>query len=131
MVKFLSRHPDGAAGVALVLARASCALLVFAVLGRSPLFILVSGLATIVPGAFVLGLATGSGTRVLAFTLACIAIVDALTVRGGLRLAMVAYAGEYAALTLLGPGAYSVDAFVFGRRVVRLDPRSPDRGNRD
>ena len=131
MVKFLSRHPDGAAGVALALMRVSCALIAFSVLGRSPLLILFSGVATIVPGAFALALATGSGTRVLAFLLACVAIVDVFTVRSGLTLTMVAHAGGYAALALLGPGAYSIDAFVFGRRVVRLDPRSPDRGNGD
>lgn len=129
MVKFLSRHPDGAAGVALALMRVSCALIAFAVLARSPLHILFSGFATIVPGVLALALVTGSGTRVLAFLLACVAIGDVLTIGSGSKLTMLAHAAGYAALILLGPGAYSIDAFVFGRRVVRLNPRSPDRGS--
>ena len=36
-----------------------------------------------------------------------------------------------AALLLLGPGAFSMDAHRYGRRVILLKPRSPDRGMRD
>lgn len=131
MVKYLSRHPDGATGVALTLIRISCALIVFPLLARSPLHVLFSGLATIFPGVIALALAAGFGTRAIAFMFACVAFVDVLMARSGVRLTMVAHAAEYAALVLLGPGAYSVDAMVFGRRVVRLDPGTPDRGTGD
>lgn len=131
MVKLLSRHPDGAAGVALALMRLSCALLAFPVLTRSPLVAFLSSLAAIISGIIALALLTGIGTRVLALMLACVATVDVFTVRSGLKLTLVADASAYAALIMLGPGAYSIDALAFGRRVVRLDPRSPDRGTDD
>jgi hypothetical protein len=44
-------------------------------------------------------------------------------------LTMIALACGCAALGLLGPGAYSIDANVFGRRVIRLEPRGPDRAS--
>lgn len=131
MVKFLSRHPDGAAGVALALMRVSCALLAYPVLSRSPLLVLHSGFAAIISGIVALALLTGFGTRTFALILACVATVDVVTVRSALRLTLVADASAYAALVMLGPGAYSIDAVAFGRRVVRLDPRSPDRGTDD
>jgi hypothetical protein len=36
--------------------------------------------------------------------------------------------GGAVSLVLLGPGAWSIDAHLHGRRVIRLDPRSPERG---
>lgn len=131
MVKLLSRHPDGDAGVALALMRVSCALIAFPALARLPLPIVSSGLSTILAAVLALTLVAGFGTRVFAFLLTGIAIADALTLRGDLELLMMAGAGAYIALLLLGPGAYSIDAIIYGHRVVRLDVRSPDRGNDD
>jgi putative oxidoreductase len=131
MVKFLSRHPDGAAGIALALMRISCALIAFPVLTGPPLRIFLSGPAGLIPAIVALAVAIGLGTRALTLLLACVALADMLGARSGLRLTMLAHAGGYAALVLLGPGAYSLDAMIFGRRVVRLDPRAPDRGTED
>ncbi len=130
MIKLLSRYPDGAAGVALALIRVSCALIAFPVLARLPLGV-ISSSATILSAVIALVLVTGFGTRTIAFMLAGVAIVDVLTIRGHLGLTMISHAGVCTALVLLGPGAYSIDAVVFGRRVIRLGPRFPDRGNGD
>jgi|SRR6185437_3826237 len=129
MVKFLSRHPDGAAGIALALMRVSCALIAFPVFTRPPLLIFPSGPAELIPGIVALALAIGFGTRALALLLACLTLTDVLAAHSGLRLTMLAHAGGCAALALLGPGAYSIDAVLFGRRVIRLEPRPPDRGS--
>jgi len=131
MVKSLSRHPDGGSGVALALLRVSCALIAFPALARLPLPNLSSALATILSAVLALTLVTGIGAKVFAFLLDGITLADVLTLRGDLELMMIAGAAACTALVLLGPGAYSIDAIIYGRRVIRLDVRSPDRGNDD
>jgi uncharacterized membrane protein YphA (DoxX/SURF4 family) len=131
MTKFLSRYPDGVAGIGLAFLRFCCALIVFPALAQLPLPGFVSDLGTVFAAVLALALVTGVGTRLVAFALACVTVADAFAASSDWRLAMVAHTGGYVALVLLGPGAYSVDANVFGRRVVRLDPRSPDRGSGD
>ena len=131
MTKFLSRYPDGAAGVALVLMRLSCAIIAYSMLARLPLPIFFSDFATILSAVIAFALVTGIGTRAIAFMLAGVAMVDVFKNFGDGGLAMIGNAIGYAALVLLGPGAYSIDANVFGRRVVRLNPHSPDRGSGD
>jgi hypothetical protein len=61
---------------------------------------------------------------VLAISLA-IAISSA---HGERALLLMSAAGSTSALLLRGAGAYSIDAHRYGRRVIRLEPRSPDRG---
>ena len=46
----------------------------------------------------------------------------------GDTLHLLACAGCVGALALLGPGAFSIDAKWYGRRVIRLVGRSPDGG---
>ena len=50
---------------------------------------------------------------------------------GEAMLPLLACAGSAAALALLGPGAFSVDAKWYGRRVIKLVARTPDRGGLD
>jgi putative oxidoreductase len=113
MMKSLSRYPDGAAGIALVLLRLAC----------------VPKASMVVSAALALALALGFGTRIVAFVLAAAAIVTAFTTGSDSALTMIARACGCAALGLLGPGAYSIDANVFGRRVIRLEPRGPNRAS--
>jgi putative oxidoreductase len=127
MMKPLSRYPDGATGVALVLLRLACAWIAFLTIARLPFPQFSPNASIVVSAAFALVLALGFGTRIVAFVFAAAAIATAL-MTGTDALTMMARACGCAALGLLGPGAYSIDANVFGRRrVIRLEPRGPDR----
>jgi putative oxidoreductase len=127
MTRFSSRYPDGAAGIALVLLRLACAWIAFLVIARLPFSQFSPNASTAVSAAFALALGLGVGTRIVAFVLAAAAIATAFMTGGDVALTMIARACGCAALGLLGPGAYSIDANVFGRRVIRLEPRAPDR----
>jgi putative oxidoreductase len=127
MPKFLSRYPDGTAGIALVLLRLACAWIAFLGIARLPFPQFSPNASIVVSAAFALALALGLGTRILAFVSAAAAIATAFMTDSDIALTMIARACGCAALGLLGPGAYSIDANVFGRRVVRLEPRGPDR----
>ena len=129
MTKFLSRYPDGAAGIALVLLRLACAWIAFLVIARLPLPQFSPNASTVVAAAFALALALGFGTRIVAFVLAAAAIALASMTGIDSALTMIARACGCAALGLLGPGAYSIDAIVFGRRVIRLEPRGSGRAS--
>jgi hypothetical protein len=129
MMRPLSRYPDGAAGLALVLLRLACAWIAFLVIARLPLPRVSPNASMVAAAAFALALALGFGTRIVAFVPAAAAIVTAFMTGSDSALTMIARACACAALGLLGPGAYSVDANVFGRRVIRLEPRGPDRAS--
>jgi putative oxidoreductase len=128
-MKSLSRYPDGAAGIALVLLRLACAWIALLVIARLPFPQFSPHTSVVVSAAFALALALGFGTRTVAFALAAAAIATAFMTGSDSALTMIARACGCAALGLLGPGAYSIDANVFGRRVIRLEPRRPDRPN--
>jgi hypothetical protein len=131
MMKSLSRYPDGAAGIALVLLRLACAWIAFLLIARLPFPQFSPNASMVVSAAFALALALalGFGTRIVAFVLAAAAIATAFMTGSDSALTMIARACGCAALGLLGPGAYSIDANVFGRRVIRLEPRGPDRAS--
>jgi len=129
MMKSLSRYPDGAAGIALVLLRVACAWITFLVIARLPFPQFSPNASIVVSAAFAFALALGFGTRIVAFVLAAAAVATAFMSGSDSALTMIARACGCAALGLLGPGAYSIDANVFGRRVIRLEPRGPDRAN--
>lgn len=127
MTKWLSRYPDGTAGIALVLLRLACAWMAPFVIGRLTFLQSSPNAAMAVSVAFVLALAFGFGTRFAAFVPAVAALATLFAGGSDGSLAMLARACGCASLGLLGPGAYSIDANVFGRRVIRLEPRAPDR----
>jgi len=126
-MKSLSRYPDGAAGIALVLLRLACAWIAFLVIARLPFRPFSPNASIVVSAAFALALAFGFGTRIVAFIFAAAAVATAFMTGSDSALTMIARACGGAALGLLGPGAYSIDANIFGRRVIRLEPRGPDR----
>ena len=122
---FLARYPDGAPGIALVLLRLSCAWI--AILASLPFRQLSPHAAMVVSAALALALGLGCGTRIVAFVLAVVAIATTFMAGSDIAVTMIARACACAALGVLGPGAYSIDANVFGRRVFRLEPRASDR----
>ena len=129
MMKSLSRYPDAAAGIALVLLRLACAWIAFLMIARLPFPQFSPNASIVVSVAFALTLALGFGTRIVAFVLAAATMATAFMTGNDSALTMIARACGCAALGLLGPGAYSIDANVFGRRVIRLEPRGPDRAS--
>jgi putative oxidoreductase len=129
VTRFLARYPDGAAGIGLVLLRLACAWIAFLVIARPPFPHFSPNASIVVAAAFALALALGLGTRIVAFVPAAAAIATAFMTGSDIALTMIARACGCAALGLLGPGAYSIDANVFGRRVIRLEPRGPDRAS--
>ena len=129
MLRSLSRYPDGAAGIALVLLRLACAWIAFLVIARLPFLQFSPNASIVVSAVFALALALGFGTQIVAFVPAAAAIASAFMTGSDSALTMIARACGCVALGLLGPGAYSIDANVFGRRIIRLEPRGPDRAN--
>lgn len=110
-----------------MLLRFACAWIAFLAIAPLPLPQSSPNGSTVVSAAVALALALGFGTRIAAFVLASAGIAVAFTTASDTALTMIAHACGCAALGLLGPGAYSIDATVFGRRVILLEPRAPDR----
>jgi uncharacterized membrane protein YphA (DoxX/SURF4 family) len=131
MLRRVVQYPDGVTGIALLFLRFSHAAIVVPALASLPLT--PSGLrtATIFAVALVLALATGFGTRVAALLILLELAVALFAATGEGRLLLLGPLGGAGALVLLGPGAYSIDAYAFGRRVIRVRPYSPDRGAED
>lgn len=123
----ISRFPDGLTGAALLLLRLCCALLAFPALGR--LWPSASWWPAAIPAALLaLTLLTGFATRSAAAAVGVALTVCLTGARGEAILLLLAGTAAAGALALLGPGAASIDAHRFGRRVIRLEPRSPGRG---
>ena len=122
------RYPDGLFGVALLLLRLSYAAIAFPALARlwpAPAITVPIGLGA---AAIALALVLGFGARAAALLLATALAIGIGSARGDLTWFLVGCTGGVVALVLLGPGAWSIDAHLYGRRVIRLEPRSPERG---
>lgn len=112
MPKVHSSYPDGVHGIALLIMRLCHAVAAFAVFsggGAAPASVVVAVLLTI-----------GFGTRYVSLLLAGAAAWSAWSSQGGMALALIGQAGSSIALVLLGAGAWSLDARLFGRRVIHL-----------
>lgn len=110
--------PAGLSGAALLLLRISAALLlVVAALVLGPVSWWVWGLIAVTA----LSLLMGALTRFSA-GLACMAAIgSAILSAKGLDLLFALHALNAAALCILGPGAFSVDARIYGRRIITID----------
>ncbi len=130
MSKTILSYPDGVAGIALLLLRLSSSLIAWTVLSR----LLESAgpwpaaLATLLVGA---ALVSGTCTRTAAMLMVAALATLLVTDSGETMPHLLACAGSAGALALLGPGAFSIDAKWYGRRVIRLGARSPDGGGPD
>lgn len=120
MTYSFSEHPAGAAGAALLLLRIAAALCIarvcyLAIQGSHSRWVVVA------LALFIVLLLLGLGTRVVA--LACAAITTGvwLTQHDWGSAIIAIHALNMVAICLLGAGAYSIDAYLFGRRVIHFD----------
>ena len=126
--KLILRYPDGLFGIALLLLRLSYAAIAYPALARlwpSPSNLVPVALCAVLVAVALL---LGFGARAAGLLLVLALAAGFAGASGELAWFLLACAGGAAALVLLGPGAYSIDAHLYGRRVIRLEPRSPDRG---
>lgn len=80
-----------------------------------------STVVLIAAGLAILLLVLGLGTRVIALICAVIAL-GVGSMQSNWYTAVIAVQGfNLLAIALLGAGAYSIDAYLFGRRVINLD----------
>ena len=112
-----------------MLLRLGCAWIAFQGIARPPSLPFPPYVSIVASGALAIALLLGLGTRIVAFVSATAAIAVAFMSGGDIALTMIARACGCAALGLLGPGAYSIDSNLFGRRVIRLEPRAPHRAS--
>ena len=118
MIRFSPIFSGGVAGAALLLMRIATAatLLMAALHALRP-----DAWQVFATAVLALGLLAGVFTRVVGGLAALLLVMLAMRI-GGAAAGFVALHGIQAlALALLGAGAYSVDARLFGRRVIRLD----------
>jgi len=118
MQKLFSMFPAGAPGIGLLLLRMAMGLQMLVYSGCCEASRMPAWLATLVlvwMGLILLGVLTP------AMVVLWIPFAGFLVYAGNLALMPAVTSGFSAlALALLGPGAYSVDARLFGRRVIRL-----------
>jgi putative oxidoreductase len=111
----------------LLLIRLSYASLSFSAFGAMRLAPVASWVAAGGAGVVGVALATGLATRWAALLLTICLTAAAFAATIEVALLLLPNAGGAAALAILGPGAYSIDAHLFGRRVIHLDPRRSGR----
>jgi hypothetical protein len=126
MQRLFSVFPSGSPGVALLILRLALSVL-FLDGVLSPLAKLASAWAPLAPWAVAAGLCLGFLTPVVAALCVLIEVSTWLTGLGSLHVIHVCAILDASALTLLGPGAYSIDARLFGRRKIILPSRDRSR----
>ena len=123
MQRLFSMFPPGGPGIGLLLLRISvAATFVLIVANRADLSTI--HLIFVVAALIALALTIGVLTPYLSFVVCVYALVNLFG--AGSRLDALLFASlmlTAAALALLGPGANSIDARLFGRRVVVVPPR--------
>jgi uncharacterized membrane protein YphA (DoxX/SURF4 family) len=125
MMRFHARFSDGPAGIALLLMRIAQAMTGLAIASRMPAWverIVHPKLLVIVAGLL---LVAGLYVRPTAAVLVLLCLLAAVSWRGPAQYVLLGQAGSGLALALLGAGAYSLDARLFGRRVIDLTERRP------
>ena len=120
MVRLTPIYPDGLTGGALLLMRFAYASLAFALPSRLDLTAAGWWFAAM---AIAWALATGTATRAAALLLSAALVSAGAASPRDVAAILLPHAGGAVALAILGPGAFSMDARLFGRRIIRVAPR--------
>lgn len=132
MSNYVCRYPDGAAGLALLILRLGYACVVVGVAAMLPTDILGATFLHVATGLAALLLVAGLTTRSVALLLGvAVAFTLVASADPARQLLFAGHVGGCAAIALVGPGAFSVDAKRHGRRVIHLQANTPDRGDGD
>jgi len=118
MQQLFSTFPAGAPGAALFVLRSALALLLMIATRYFDFLPFWCVLPLFVLGA---ALALGFLTQIAAVACAGLIVVGAIKIGGTLGLVVGLHGLPALALVLLGAGAYSIDARLFGRRVIVLE----------
>ena len=117
MKQLFSAYPAGLAGVALLLLRCSLAL-VLAV--SSSEFLDFRSWQTLVANSLAIFLITGFATRLIAVMASIAGVFVLLADHHAMPILLLGPSIDALALALIGPGAYSIDAWLFGRATIIL-----------
>jgi hypothetical protein len=123
MQRLFAMFPEGGPGVALLFLRLSAAAGFFLTFASGKV---VNAAHWVFPCMAGLGIALCLGilTPVVSLLIAALEVVEICISDGSVWLVMLLPIVNVAALALLGPGAYSIDAWLFGRRVLIAPPEN-------
>lgn len=124
MAGYVCRFPDGMVGAGLLVLRAGAALAVVGEAMATQTTRGGAGMLYLLVSLLVIALLTGLVCRTAAL-LAC-GVVAALLVSSGHPLISIGHLALLVAMMLLGPGAFSLDARLHGRRVIHLQADKQD-----
>ncbi len=117
MKQLFSAYPAGLAGVALLLLRSSLALVL--AFSASEFVDLRSAPALLVHG-LVVALVAGFATRLIAALASLAGLFLLVAGDNAMPILLLCRSIDAMALALIGPGAYSIDALLFGRATITL-----------
>ena len=123
MQRLFAMFPEGGPGLALLLLRVSAATAFFLTLANGKIVAAAHWVLPCVVG-LAAGLCLGILTPVLSVLIAALELVELFISGGSVWLAPLLPIVNVATLALLGPGAYSIDAWLFGRRVLISPPEN-------
>jgi hypothetical protein len=117
MKQSFSAYPAGLSGVALLLFRASLALFMTTAL---PMKFTSHFWPAVIIDIIAIAIAAGFYTRFFSILCAGAGMVAALNVTCTAPILLAAHILDALALAMIGPGAFSIDARLFGRSVINL-----------
>jgi hypothetical protein len=119
--------PAGTAGIALLIMRLASGSALLELLWRHSLSPLASSLLFILPG---IAMFFGFLTPYASAAICLIELTSTVGPEAQLQFFIVISIANTLALGILGPGAYSLDSRIFGRRIIRISSRDKPQHSR-